>query len=135
MRFGLRTAAAAALFVSSTAALAQASPDISGRWDTTYGPLDFTVTDIRDAQGAVTGKAATAPYRSEGGTVSGQLEGSTLVGYWHEPESSLRCSVQRGGTWYWGRIAFTFNPAVDAYEGVWGYCDEEPARGWSGRRP
>ena len=134
MRLNLSWAAVAALFVSPSIALADSSPDISGRWETTFGPLVFTVTDIRDAQGAVIGKAAEAPYREEGGTVAGELNGSTLVGYWHEPESSLRCATQRRGTWYWGRIAFTFNPAVDAYEGVWGYCDATPERGWSGRR-
>ena len=134
MRYGLGWAAAALLFAPAAAALAQGSPDISGRWETTYGPLVFTVTDVRDAQGNVTGKAAEAPYRSEGGTVAGELSGSALEGYWHEPESSQRCATQRRGTFYWGRIRFTFNAAADAYEGVWGYCDETPERGWSGTR-
>ena len=134
MRIGLACAAAAVMIVAPAFALAGGSPDISGRWETTFGPLVFTVTDIRDAQGAVIGKAAEAPYREEGGTVAGALNGSTLVGYWHEPESSLRCATQRRGTWYWGRIEFVFNPEVNAYQGVWGYCDAVPERGWSGTR-
>ena len=128
MWYGLAWAATALI------AAAPAAPDISGSWDTTYGPLVFSVTDIRDAQGNVTGKAAEAPYRSEGGTVSGELRGSILDGYWHEPHSSNRCSTQRRGTYYWGRIRFTFNPGADAYDGVWGYCDEAPERGWTGTR-
>ena len=125
---------ATALLVSPAASFAETSPDIAGHWETTFGPLDFVVTDIKDASGAVVGKAATAPYKSEGGTVSGELKGSTLVGYWHEPESSLKCGAQRGGTWYWGRVEFVFNSAVNEYQGTWGYCDETPERGWSGRR-
>jgi hypothetical protein len=126
--------AGAALLAFSVGVAAQAWPDISGRWDTTYGPLDFTLTDIRDDKGAVIGKAATAPYKSEGGTVSGELKGSTLVGHWHEPESSNKCATKRGGTYYWGRVEFAFNPATDAFAGKWGYCEETPERGWSGTR-
>ncbi|MDP8993562.1 MAG: hypothetical protein M3N07_01045 [Pseudomonadota bacterium] len=133
MRYGLAWAASALIAAAPAVAAAQAA-DISGHWETTYGPLVFTVTDIRDAQGNVTGKAAEAPYRSEGGTVAGELRGSNLDGYWHEPHSSERCATERRGTFYWGRIRFTFNPAADAYEGVWGYCDETPERGWTGTR-
>ena len=134
MRVALRVAAGAALLAISAAALAESWPDIAGRWDTTYGVLDFKVTDIKDASGAVIGKSASAPYKSEGGTVSGELKGSTLVGHWHEPESSKQCASKKAGTLYWGRVEFDFNPAVDKYEGRWGYCDEVPERGWSGTR-
>jgi hypothetical protein len=134
MRVALKCLTAVTLLGVSAVAIAQESPDITGVWDTTYGPLDFKVTDIKDAAGAVIGKAASAPYKSEGGTVSGELKGSTLVGYWHEPYSSVKCSTVRAGTSYWGRVEFVFNPAVDAYKGTWGYCDEVPERGWSGTR-
>jgi hypothetical protein len=46
----------------------------------------------------------------------------------------MKCATKRGGTWYWGRVEFAFNPGVDAYDGKWGYCDEAPERGWSGTR-
>lgn len=134
MRTGLHWAAAAVLLAAPAGALAQNWPDIAGRWDTTYGPLDFTVSDVKDDKGTVIGKAAKAPYKSEGGTVTGELKGSTLVGHWHEPESSLKCGTQRGGTWYWGRVEFEFDSAVKAFAGRWGYCDEAPERGWSGTR-
>ena len=135
MRVGMMwAAAAAALAVAAGAASAEDWPDIAGKWDTTYGQLDFKITDVKDKDGAVIGKTASAPYKSEGGTVSGELKGSTLVGYWHEPYSSMKCSSKRAGTFYWGRVEFAFNPAVDAYEGKWGYCDEAPERGWSGKR-
>ena len=133
MQSFVRAALAAVVIVSAApAALADSSPNIAGVWQTTYGPLEFTVTDIKDANGAVIGKAASAPYKSEGGTVSGELKGATLVGHWHEPHSSQACATKRGGTLYWGRIEFTFNG--DSYDGRWGYCDEKPERGWTGSR-
>ena len=133
MRTMLHAAAAAAFAIAAAApALAQNRPDIAGPWETTYGTLDFKVTDIKDDSGTVIGKAASAPYKSEGGTVSGELKDATLVGYWHEPYSSLACKTKRAGTLYWGRVEFAFNG--DSYEGKWGYCDEQPERGWSGKR-
>ena len=134
MRVVVQYLTAAALLSLPAVAVAQEWPDIAGPWDTTYGLLDFKVTDIKDDAGAVIGKAATAPYKEEGGTVSGELKGSTLVGFWHEPYSSVKCTSVRAGTSYWGRVEFVFKPAVDAYQGAWGYCDEAPERGWSGRR-
>ena len=122
----------AAVSVAAAPAVAQSWPDIAGNWETTYGSLNFTVTDIKDDKGEVIGKAASAPYKSEGGTVSGELKGATLVGYWHEPHSSLACKTKRAGTLYWGKVEFTFTGSD--YEGVWGYCDEKPERGWSGKR-
>ncbi len=133
MRIMLRFAAAAALTAAVAGpALAPNGPVVAGTWQSTYGALDFTVTDIKDDQGAVIGKAASAPYKSEGGTVSGELKGATLVGYWHEPHSSLACKTKRAGTLYWGRVEFAFTG--ESYEGKWGYCDEKPERGWSGTR-
>ena len=126
--------AAAILFVSSTASLAENWPDISGKWETTFGPLEFKVTDIKDPAGNVIGKAASAPYKSEGGTVSGELKGSKLIGHWHEPHSSVECPTVRAGTRYWGRVEFVFNSAANEYAGTWGYCNEVPERGWSGRK-
>lgn len=134
MRSMWRGVLAAAMIVVPVAAIAQDWPDIAGPWQTTYGVLDFKVTDIKDDKGEVVGKAASAPYKSEGGTVSGALDGSTLVGHWHEPHSSMKRSTKRAGTFYRGRIEFAFNAAVDAYAGKWGYCDETPERGWSGTR-
>ena len=133
MRVRICCAAVAALLMPASAS-AQNWPDIAGHWETTFGPLDFTVTDLKDDKGAVIGKTAKAPYKEEGGTVSGELRGSTLVGYWHEPESSKKCATQRAGTWYWGRIEFVFDADAKTYAGTWGYCDEAPERGWSGRR-
>jgi hypothetical protein len=133
MRGVLAGAAAAALLVSS-AAVAQSWPDVAGSWDTTQGVLILSVTDVKDAAGTVIGKAVKGPYRSEAGNVAGELQGNTLVGYWHEPHSSVKCPTKRGGTFYWGKISFAFDAAAKEYSGTWGYCDEVPERGWSGRR-
>jgi len=82
----------------------------------------------------VIGKSASAPYKSEGGTVSGELKGSTLVGHWHEPHSSVECPTARAGTRYWGRVEFECNSAAAEYAGKWGYCNEVTERGWSGKK-
>ncbi|MFL6845628.1 MAG: hypothetical protein ACJ8ER_12190 [Allosphingosinicella sp.] len=111
-------------------------PDIAGRWQTSFGPLDFTETDVRDDSGAVVGKAARATYTSEGeaGRLAGEFEGSTLVAHWYEPNSATKCDDERGGTVHWGRIELTFNRAVNEVQGHWGYCDEPPERKWTGTR-
>jgi len=134
MRVVLNCLAAGVLIGLPAVAMAQEWPDITGAWDTTFGPLNFTLKDIKDDAGAVIGKSATAPYKEEGGTVSGELQGSTLVGYWHEPYSSVKCTTKRANTFYWGKVEFVFNAAVNEYAGKWGYCEEAPERGWSGRR-
>ena len=129
----LFTAAAAALLVS-TIAVAQDEPDISGKWkDTSWGEVDLKVTDRKDDKGVVVGKDANGTYTSSKGKISGDLQGSTLDGYWMQAHSSVECKTKRGGTAYWGRILLTFEG--DKFKGHWGYCDEVPDhRGVSGGR-
>lgn len=100
-------------------------PDIAGHWQTSFGPLDFIVSDVRDDGGAVVGKAVRATYTSEGetGRLAGELQGSTLEGHWFEPNSARRCANERGGTLYWGRFELEFNRAVNEIQGHWGYCE------------
>jgi hypothetical protein len=100
-------------------------PDIAGHWQTSFGPLDFMVSDVRGDGGAVVGKAVRATYTSEGetGRLAGELQGSTLEGHWFEPNSARRCANERGGTWYWGRLELEFNRAVNEVQGRWGYCE------------
>jgi hypothetical protein len=100
-------------------------PDIAGHWQTSFGPLDFMVSDVRGDGGAVVGKSVRATYISEGetGRLAGELQGSTLEGHWFEPNSARRCANERGGTWFWGRFELEFNRAVNEVQGHWGYCE------------
>jgi surface antigen len=123
-------------FVVAGAAAAQtpAGPDIAGAWSTTFGDTYFNVTERRNAQGRVIARDVVAPYKGESGTLKGELKGAVLTGYWTEPGSSVRCQTARDGGNHWGRFSFTFNPESNLFDGKWGYCDDAPARGWSGHR-
>ncbi|HEX8570777.1 MAG TPA: hypothetical protein VF699_12775 [Caulobacteraceae bacterium] len=133
MRFLVTSAAAVALLVCSSVQ-AQEGPDVSGKWaNTSWGVVDLKVTDRKDEKGVVVGKDAAGTYTSSNGKVSGELQGSTLEGYWMQPHSSVACKTKQGGTAYWGRLRLTFDG--DKFTGHWGYCDEVPDhRGVSGQR-
>jgi hypothetical protein len=95
-----------------------------GVYRTTYGNMRF------DQEGT----SITAAYTGEDGEIpDGVLDyrTRTLVGHWIEPRSARKCSVQQGGTFYWGKLRFTFSADGATYKGVWGYCDEKPTRGWT----
>lgn len=95
-----------------------------GVYRTSYGNMRF------DQEGT----SITAAYTGEDGEIpDGVLDyrTRTLVGHWIEPSSARKCSVQQGGTFYWGRLRFTFSADGTGYKGVWGYCDEKPTRGWT----
>lgn len=95
-----------------------------GIYKTTYGNMRF------DQKGT----SVTAAYTGEDGRIpDGVLDYKTrtLVGHWVEPGSAQRCAVTRGGTFYWGKLAFTFSADRASYTGVWGYCDAKPTRGWT----
>ena len=95
-----------------------------GVYKTTYGNMRF------DQEGT----SITAAYTGEDGEIpDGVLDyrTRTLVGHWIEPSAAQKCSVQQGGTFYWGQLRFTFSADGTTYKGVWGYCDEKPTRGWT----
>ena len=95
-----------------------------GVYRTTYGNMRF------DQEGT----SVEAAYTGEDGKIpDGVLNyrTRTLVGHWIEPRSGRKCSVSRGGTPYWGRLEFTFSADGGSYNGVWGYCDDKPTRGWT----
>ena len=80
------------------------------------------------------GTSITAAYTGEDGEIpDGVLDyrTRTLVGHWIEPSAAQKCSVQQGGTFYWGQLRFTFSADGTTYKGVWGYCDEKPTRNWT----
>ena len=95
-------------------------------WDTTYG--DMRLSRLTDGR-------VTAYYEGEDGTLDGTLAGRTYAGIWVEPSSSVACPTTRRGSDHWGRFEFTFNAALDRFEGAWSYCDKAPAgRRWTGTK-
>ena len=95
-----------------------------GVYKTSYGNMRF------DQEGT----SITAAYTGEDGEIpDGVLnyKTRTLVGHWVEPGSARKCSTMQGGTYYWGRLQFTFSADGSGYQGVWGYCEDKPTRGWS----
>lgn len=107
-----------------TASLAQSLADFTGRWDTSFGEMDFVVRD-----GGIY-----ASYPSDNGRIFLQQEGRQLVGFWVERNSSQHCGEEKDGSPYWGSLAFTFNDDLTAYEGQWSYCQATLSGSWDGTR-
>lgn len=102
-----------------------AGPSALGNVYSTNDWGDLTVTEW----GAATFRA---DYTFENGKIEGTRSGMEITGYWSQGTSDRACSEARGGTNHWGRMSFTFNAALDAFEGQWGYCDETPYATWTG---
>ena len=97
----------------------------TGVWDTTYGDMTF---------GASENGRLVATYKGENGRLDGTLQGRLYTGYWTEPSSARSCGSTRNGTPYWGRFSYTFNAAMNTFDGGWGYCDDAPSTegDWTG---
>jgi len=115
--------AAAMRYVDAPITPAPAS--VAGTWSTSEG----TWTASSDGDGVVGGS-----YSQDGGRISARMDGLTLTGNWIERDSNQRCATALGGSHHWGRIAFTFDPAMTSFTGVYGYCDAAPTRPWTGTR-
>ncbi len=98
---------------------------LGGVWQTTYGAMRFSTT----VEGVVR-----APYATSGGRVIGTFDGTRLTGIWVEDSAARACSATRDGSVHWGRVEFLFNEALNAFEGRWGYCDDNPRSAWAGER-
>lgn len=73
-----------------------------------------------------------ASYVHDGGRITGRRSGNRIDGVWVQPRSAQRCDTPRNGSYFHGRMTFTFNAALDAFEGLWSYCDAEPSETWNG---
>lgn len=89
-------------------------------WNTSEGTLSASAN----------GAAFSGTYNNDNGRIGGTLNGNVLDGYWGEDSSGKRCSVQRLGTFYWGRIRWTFTNA--GFSGQYGYCDAQFSGNWNG---
>ena len=76
----------------------------------------------------------TGTYVNDNGRIGAEVRGGHLTGYWGEDVSGSNCGVERLGTPYWGRIEWELAPDGRSFSGTWGYCTEEPTRGWTGER-
>ena len=102
------------------------SPTVAGDWETSQGSATFTQS----------GGRLEGSYKGGSGRVSAQGSGSNWTGYWAQATSGHRCPIQQLGSYYWGRMAFTFTDQNRRLDGHWSYCDASPSAGdpWTGRR-
>lgn len=106
-------------------ALAQSPPNLSGTWKTTYNSWQVTHSGDR-----VSGK-----YESDDGRIIGNLSGNVLDGFWIEKGSDRKCEAAKDGSYYWGRVTFTFDATFQTFTGGWTYCDADGSQGgWNGER-
>ena len=75
-------------------------------------------------------------YGKKGGRLYGVYdEGDrTFRGFWDKPKAKKKCSRKKSGLSYWGKIEFRLSSNEDSFTGVWGYCDNQPSRDWSGTK-
>jgi hypothetical protein len=131
---------------------------VSGVWDTTEGELtinqgnivsDNTSTDGQHLEQSAGGVDVLGIYDKRGGSIRGNfVEGSNteVEGYWMQDSSDIQCSndlykpsltsawvLSAPPTKYWGRLRFSFK-RDGSFSGVYGYCDEEPQRSWTGQK-
>lgn len=70
------------------------------------------------------GATATGNYANPTGRIAAQLlaaDRGTLSGYWYQSESGQKCTTQREGTYYWGKIVLRLSNN-DGFTGWWDYC-------------
>jgi len=101
----------------------QSGLQIEGLWATTEGEMALQQN----------GRQVRGTYATKDGRVEGTLRGNTLEGYWTQSTSGRACSYQRDGRMYWGRIVYHFDGS-SSFTGTWGYCDDNPANPWNGKR-
>jgi hypothetical protein len=97
-------------------------PTLPGIWSTSEGVLTLEQD----------GTSVRGTYDVDEGRIEGALNGLVLTGYWGEAWSNHKCDSERLGTTYWGRIVWSFGE--DSFAGTWGYCEDEPASPWTGKR-
>jgi hypothetical protein len=100
----------------------QIQNSIAGIWRSSEGTITFQQS----------GSNVSATYTQDNGVLEGSISGNVLTGYWIEDGSNRRCNTPRSGRYYWGRIRFVFDGS--SFRGLWGYCNDEPARTWTGDR-
>ena len=76
-----------------------AGPDISGRWETNFGPV---IVGWDDAVGAYVGRYF---YQNLKAVMSGPVDDDSIwEGIWIQQTSEVVCAETRAGSPYWGRF-------------------------------
>lgn len=95
-------------------------------WGTEHGPLTLDIT---------TGDRVTGGFPQYEGRFFGILDRSTgtVRGSWVRPTTAVRCAIDVGGSFYWGRVAWRLGED-GAMNGRWSYCDQPEGSGgqWNG---
>ncbi len=73
-----------------------------------------------------------ARYTQKKGSMTGQIQGDQVEGFWMQESSKQKCSTQKNGSSYWGGFRITFTQG--GYSGKWGYCNEPLTRDMTGKR-
>lgn len=69
-----------------------------------------------------------ADYEGGQSHMTGQMQGDVMIGRWLEPASGRQCA---DGT-HWGRLKLDFSGDFQSFEGLWGYCEDEPTKTFKG---
>ena len=69
-----------------------------------------------------------ADYEGGQSHMTGQMQGDVMIGRWLEPASGRQCA---DGT-HWGRLRLDFSGDFQSFQGLWGYCEDEPAKTFKG---
>lgn len=103
---------------------------ISGSWHAPSFTSDTTgIIQLNEKGGAVTGRYNLAENSK---ILNGTLDGKELNAFWVESKSNQKCDTMVDNRYYWGKVKIIFDPVFANLTGVWGYCDEEPSRGFTG---
>jgi hypothetical protein len=119
----------AALFLLAASTAAHAA-DITGAWESNFGPLEIVGNDDG---------SYTLAFELLHGTVQGNLgEGDALTGTWVSTNVGPfpSCPSEVDGSPYWGQFDVTFH-TPDLFQGYWGFCGDmvEVAEFTGGRIP
>jgi len=97
----------------------------SDLWQTSQGDMTF-LGDVSSGH--------LAEYGNDQGRVLGQYRGGVLDGYWVEEKSRQRCDTEKDGSFYWGKVLFSFDESRTRFDGYWGYCNKRPSSKWRGSK-
>lgn len=117
---------------SALGQMAQVKPDVnqnSGPLGHVYSTIDWgdlTITEWGQ-------RTFAARYTHEdGGVITASRADKQIDGYWTQSTSAQRCDSQKDGSYYYGRMTFSFDPSMESFAGQWGYCGEVPDKSWNG---
>ncbi len=93
-----------------------AGKGLRGSWTTEFGDTMIIEQD----------NPFKARFNLKDGRIVGELKDGTMNGLWIQSSSKSKCTEEREGSFYWGKISLVFSGST--YTGTWGYCDQEPDR-------